>query len=109
MVFHHPAKVTFIITGLNIGGAEMMLLKLLSEINRIHFAPVVVSLRERGALSERIEALGVPVYVIGIKHRRISFTGFWRLLRLLRKLNPDIIQGWMVHGNLVFCDSRDFK
>ena len=45
----------------------MMLYKLLSRINRERFAPVVISLIDRGTFGDRIEALGIPVYTIGMK------------------------------------------
>ncbi len=93
-------KVAHIITGLSTGGAEMMLLKVLSGIDRSRFDSVVVSLRKRGAVVEKLETLGVKVYCLDIKRGRISPAGFIRLVMLLRKLKPDIIQGWMYHGNL---------
>ena len=54
----------YVITGLSTGGAEMMLYKLLSRLNREQFAPVVVSLIDRGTFGDRIEALGIPVHTI---------------------------------------------
>lgn len=93
-----PKRVAFIITGLSIGGAEMMLLKLLSRIDRDRFAPIVISLSDRGVMAERFEALGLPVYVLGIKLRWF-IPGLWRFVRLVYTLKPDIIQGWMLHGN----------
>ncbi|MDZ8184587.1 MAG: glycosyltransferase [Nostoc sp. ChiSLP02] len=93
-------KILYIITGLPTGGAEMMLYKLLSQINRKRFEPIVVSLMDRGTLGDRIEALGIPVHTIGM-HRGIPTpVHIWRLLRLVSQLQPDAIQGWMYHGNL---------
>ncbi|OQW92597.1 MAG: glycoside hydrolase [Thiotrichaceae bacterium IS1] len=94
-------KIAFIITGLSTGGAEMMLLKLLSRIDHSCFEPIVISLANRSEIAQQIESLGIPVYFIGMKPGRFSISGFLRLIRLLQKLKPDIIQGWMYHGNVV--------
>lgn len=93
-------KIAHLITDLDTGGAEMMLYKLLTRMDRARFENIVVSLIGRGTLAERIEDLGVMVHSMGMKPGRISFYRFLRLVRLLRNLRPDIIQGWMYHGNL---------
>jgi glycosyltransferase involved in cell wall biosynthesis len=89
-----------VITGLYTGGAEMMLYNLLSRTNRERFSPLVISLMNRGTLSERIESLGIPVYTIDIKPGEVPNPKLvWRLLRTIGKLKPDLLQGWMYHGN----------
>src|SRR5262245_59340233 len=93
-------RILHIINDLSIGGAEMMLYKLLSATNRERFEPVVVSLRNRGPLHDRIDALDVPVYSVAMRLTLPTPTSCWRLIRLVRKLDPDLIQGWMYHGNL---------
>lgn len=95
-----PVKIAYIITGLGTGGAEMMLLKLLSRIDRRAFEPVVISLTDGGILADRIKALGIAVHSIGMKRKSIPVIGIIRLIRLLRALRPDILQGWMYHANL---------
>jgi glycosyltransferase involved in cell wall biosynthesis len=89
-----------IITGLSVGGAERMLYNLLSKINRLCFQPIVVSLMDRGTLGDRIEALGIPVYTIGMKRGMPTPVVLWRLLHTVHHLKGDLIQGWMYHGNL---------
>lgn len=93
-------RVCHIITGLYTGGAEMMLYKLLSGLDRRRFEPVVISLIDRGAVGGRIEALGIPVHTLDMPAGRPTAAGLWRLLRLVRRLRPDLLQGWMYHGNL---------
>jgi glycosyltransferase involved in cell wall biosynthesis len=93
-------KVLYIITGLTTGGAEMMLYKNLSRIDRTKFNPVVVSLMDRGIFAERFEALDIPVYTIGLKQGFPTPGGLKRLIQLIERLQPDILQGWMYHGNL---------
>ena len=93
-------KIIYIITELNIGGAEIMLYKLLSEMDQVRFSPIVISLMDRGTFGDQITALGIPVYTIGLKQGKPTPTKIWRLIHLIRQLKPDLIQGWMYHGNL---------
>jgi glycosyltransferase involved in cell wall biosynthesis len=93
-------RLVHIINDVSIGGAEMMLYKLLSQVNRERFDPIVVALRNRGQLHRRIEALDVPVYNVAMRLGIPTPTSGWRLIRLMRRLKPDLIQGWMYHGSL---------
>ncbi|MGH9942586.1 MAG: glycosyltransferase [Pyrinomonadaceae bacterium] len=92
--------VLHVISDLSTGGAEMMLYKLLSRTDRKRFAPFVLTLKDHGELRKNIEALNVPVYSLAIRYALPTPISMWRLLRLLRYLKPDIIQGWMSHSNL---------
>jgi glycosyltransferase involved in cell wall biosynthesis len=95
-----PAKVMYIINDLSIGGAEMMLYKLLAETDRARFYPVVISLMHHAALRERIEALGIAVHTTKMRPGLPTPMGLWRLVRLIRRLKPDLILGWMYHSCL---------
>ncbi|OHY34137.1 hypothetical protein [Cylindrospermopsis raciborskii] len=52
-------RIAFIITGLNTGGAEMMLLKLLERLSP-EFVPKVISLTDIGVIGQSIQSLGIP-------------------------------------------------
>jgi glycosyltransferase involved in cell wall biosynthesis len=93
-------KILHIINDLSIGGAEMMLYKLLSGTNRARFDPTVISLIDRGKLRDDIEALGIPVYTASMKPGRPTPASILRLIRVTRRLKPDLIQGWMYHSCL---------
>ena len=93
-------KILHIISGLPIGGAEMMLYKLLSVIDRDIFEPVVISLTDYGSLGNNIKNLNIPVYKMEIKASFPNPFKVWRFIKLVRKINPELIQGWMYHGNL---------
>jgi glycosyltransferase involved in cell wall biosynthesis len=94
-------KIVFIITGLTTGGAEMMLLKLCSQIDKSRFSLSVISLRDSGNIGPRIEKLGIPVYSLGFRSSLLFIPLIIKLRKLLYELKPDLIQGWMYHGNLV--------
>jgi len=90
-----------IITDLDTGGAERMLCNLLSGMDRRAWDPVVLSLMPGGAQAEVLKGLGIPVYTAGMQAgRRPSFGVLVRMIRLLWRIQPSLIQGWMYHGNL---------
>lgn len=93
-------RLVYVSSGLGVGGAETSLLNLLQHLDRERFEPQVVSLRDRGVVGERIAALGVPVHAVGLFGAGSLLPGFWRLVRLLRRLRPALMQTWMYHGDL---------
>ena len=93
-------KILHIISGLPIGGAEMMLFKLLSVIDRDIFEPVVISLTDYGSLGNNIKKLNIPVYKMEMNAGFPNPFKHWHFIKLIRKINPELIQGWMYHGNL---------
>src|SRR5215211_3413450 len=93
-------RVAHVITSLDSHGAQMMLYKVLSSMDHNSFDPVVVSLADGGALREKFEALGLPIYSLGMGRGVPSPASVYRFARLMKQLNPDLIQGWMYHGNL---------
>lgn len=95
-----PSNVAHVITGLDTGGAEMMLVKLLEGGDRKRWNATVLSLRDRGTLGKRIEGLGVPVATLGLRGSVPGPGQLWGLVRQLRRIQPKLIQGWMYHGNL---------
>lgn len=95
-----PARVLYVVSDLSVGGAEMMLYRLLAETDRARFRPVVVSLMDGGALRERVESLGVKVHTLGMRQGRPTPLALWRLVSLMRRLRPRLVVGWMYHGSL---------
>jgi len=93
-------KIIHVITGLSTGGAEMMLYKLLSVTGRKSFNPIVISLTDCGPIGSRIKALGIPVYNVGISKNLLLPIRLCRFIKLVSKLQPNLIQGWMYHANL---------
>lgn len=93
-------KIVYITTGLSRAGAEIMLYNLLSNINRDRFEPTVISLMDKGAIGEQIEKLSIPVHCAGMLEGKPSIASARRIIELIRKIQPDLIQGWMYHGNL---------
>jgi glycosyltransferase involved in cell wall biosynthesis len=104
-----PLKVLYVISDLSIGGAEMALYKLLEVTDRERFEPIVISLIDQGSLREPIEALGIAVYSTRMKAGRPSPLGLWRLIKLIRRIKPDLILGWMYHSCLAAQLAKTFS
>lgn len=93
-------KIVYIIPELYIGGAEVMLYNLLSNIDRDRFEPIILSLMDRGLFGEKFEQLDIPVHTVGMLAGKPSLASARRMIQLIEQLKPDLIQGWMYHGNL---------
>jgi len=94
-------NIVFVSTGLQIGGAETMLVKLLERLDRASFSPQVISLTTEGELGPRIRELGVCVHALGMQPGRPDPAAVWQLSRLLRRTAADVVQTWMYHADLV--------
>jgi glycosyltransferase involved in cell wall biosynthesis len=98
---NNKLKLLHIITGLSTGGAETMLYKLVSSMDRNRFSNTVVSLTGKGDMADRIESSGVAVHAMGMRRGVPDPRGVWNLRRVIREHKPDIIQTWMYHADLI--------
>lgn len=94
-------KVIHIITELNVGGAETSLYNLMRYSDRSDFTHIVMSLQDEGAFGEPIRALGVPVYTLNMNPSLPNPLALLKLVRVLRRERPDIIQTWLYHADLI--------
>ena len=101
MVGKEKIKIVHIIAALNVGGTEMMLYKLLPRMRKDRFENIVITLKEKGELSEDFESQNIRVYNVGGMGGILRISALIRSLKILREINPDIIQGWLAHGNFV--------
>jgi glycosyltransferase involved in cell wall biosynthesis len=94
-------RIVHVISGLMTGGAEVMLSKLAAATDRNRFEPIVVSLSDAsGPVGVEIERLGVAVHYCSMRRPVPGPASALGFLRLVRRLEPDILQGWMYHSNL---------
>ena len=92
--------VVHVITGLEIGGAEMLLLELCREETRRGRRFSVASLISDGPMRARFAQSGIDVLGLGMKRGEFFAPGLVNLVRLIRRVRPRIVQGWLYHGNL---------
>lgn len=93
-------KTVHIITGLATGGAERSLYNLLQGGLNETFEAHVISLSNTGTMGPKIAAMGVPIITIDMPIGRPTLSGVIKFRKVIRELQPDLIQGWMYHGNL---------
>jgi len=90
-----------LITTLDVGGAEVMLLKLLVRMDASRFKNHVICLAEMGVVGQNISAQGISVHALSMPRGRLTIKGLTQLRRLMRQINPDIVQTWMYHADLI--------
>ncbi len=92
--------VLHVITGLGLGGAEAMLFRLLRGLDDQTFKQSVVSLTDRGAYGEAIEADGFRLTTLGLSGMSSALGCFLRLRKAVQEQQPTIIQTWLYHADL---------
>jgi glycosyltransferase involved in cell wall biosynthesis len=92
-----------VISNLNIGGAELMLKRLVTDplFRAQGFEHRIVSLSDEGVLGASLKAHGVTVDVLNAGHVALMPLAFFRLWRLICHTKPDVVQTWMVHSDLL--------
>ena len=95
-------KVLHVTTGLETGGAETLLFKLVSNTDWEGQHSSVLSLTDEGPmLGRKIRDAGVPLECLGFP-RGLPHPGMIaKLGRRIRQIRPDVVQTWMYHADLV--------
>lgn len=91
--------VVHVVTGFQVGGAEMALYRLVSAPQAGAYRHTVVGLTPEGGMQARFREAGVELVVLDFRDRPLA--SFLQLLRLLRARRPDIVQTWLYHADLL--------
>jgi len=94
-------KVAHIITDLGVGGAEVMLCKLLSQMDKEQFESMVISLSDSGSIGEDISRMGISVKTADMRRLADAPLALWRISRMLKEFDPDVVQTWLYHADLI--------
>ena len=100
-VSKHDGRVMHVITGLDVGGAEGQLALLARVQHARGRTPIIVSLTGPGHLGLSLEKDGIPVFDLGMTRGHPRLGGMFRLIRLIRRFRPRIVQSWMYHADLL--------
>lgn len=95
-----PLRVTHVIGGLELGGAETLLYRLATHPMR-DVQHQVICLGPRDWYSSRLIEQGVSVDHLGIVSPLSALSGLARLKRRIRESRPDVIQAWMYFANVL--------
>lgn len=97
-----PVKIIHVIIGLGVGGAELMLKRLIgSHASLEEIEHSVVSLTDLGVVGDLLKAEGVQVTVLGMRNMLDVPRVVYQLFTLLRESRPEIVQTWMYHADLL--------
>lgn len=95
-------KITHVIIGLTASGAELMLYRLVENLNgKENMQHSVISLTTLGPVGKRLQDAGIEVMALGMSGPLSLPSIFFKLKREIKKQKPDIIQTWMYHADLL--------
>lgn len=90
------------IVGLNVGGAERALQRLVVQSSRrATFTHEVVSLTDVGVIGVELKSAGINVEALGMRSLLDLPVVLLRLLRYLRRGRPSLVQTWMYHADFI--------
>ncbi len=97
-------KICYVIGTLDIGGTEKHLVEVVRRLDRTRYDVQVCALSTGGPLQEEIEAMGVPVTVIGFRGLRlryypvafaVAFKYLWKMTAFFRRNRFDIVHSYL--------------
>src|SRR5436190_194235 len=91
-------KLLLLIPTLDRSGAEKQLTTLATQLPRDEFDVRVVALTRGGPYAAELERCGIPLTVLGKRHK-LDPIAFSRLRALLRREQPDILHTWLFAAN----------
>ncbi|HEY2538969.1 MAG TPA: glycosyltransferase [Stellaceae bacterium] len=100
------ATVLHLITDLDTGGAEQMLTRLVLRLDPGRHRSVVVSMTGGGVLSPALARAGIELFSLDMRRNWPDPRGLVRLVRLLRRVRPGIVQTWLYHADLLGLAAR---
>ena len=94
-------KILQIVPRLDIAGAEVALVRLLSTLDPQAFDVEVLTLTEGGSLQSDIEELGIPVTTIPFKRAPTALVRLLSLRAEIGRRSPDVVHTWMYYADVV--------
>jgi len=99
---HERLHVVHIIAGLERGGAELAMARLVTQLDaQLGIQATVISVGGLGPVAGMLQSAGIEAIPLNIRSILNLPAGAWRLWRHLRRLRPDLVQTWMYHSDLL--------
>ena len=89
-------RIVHLISGLGQGGAETVLTRLVTHSSQEN---IVVSFGDEGTMGALLKQAGIAVHCLHMRAGSIGIGDLFRLVQLLKKLQPDVVQTWMYHAD----------
>jgi glycosyltransferase involved in cell wall biosynthesis len=93
--------IVHLITGLETGGAERMLSRLVTRTKRDRFRSIVVSITDGGNMAAAVDRADIELINLGVRRGMPDPRGLFRLNYILRKARPDVLQTWLYHADFL--------
>jgi glycosyltransferase involved in cell wall biosynthesis len=93
-------KVLHLITSFGLGGAEGNLARLVSHMDRTRFFNQVVVMRRMPEFHASADS-AVPIQCLGMHSGVPTVHAISRLLSIINRMRPHVLQTWMYHADLV--------
>lgn len=93
--------IVHVITGLGLGGAEMMMYKVLTKLDRARQSAEVISLSSASHLRPQIEALGIRVTSLDMDGPAAAPQALLKLRAHIASSPSAVVQTWMYHADLL--------
>jgi len=100
-VENKPVKIIHVITDLDVGGAERMLVSYLTAERDAAPNSFVVSLLSGGYFAKWLRESGLIVHEMNMGRAIGNLLSLFRIALMIRREKPDAIQSWMYHADLV--------
>ena len=94
-------RITFLITSLDYRGAETQLVNLAIQLRTLGWTVQVVSMIPPLAFTEELAAADIPVASLGMRKGVPDPRAIWRLAKLLRQWQPQVLHSYAVHANIL--------
>jgi glycosyltransferase involved in cell wall biosynthesis len=95
------AVVVHLITGLENGGAEHMLARLVTGLDRDRYRSIVVSMTGPGVVGPLLANAGIELHTLEMRRGAADLRGPTRVAAMLREVQADILQTWLYHADLL--------
>ncbi len=102
-------RVLHLIDGIGVGGAELVLIQLIERLEKAGVRNTILSLTPAGIVRDRVVASGADLIEMNMGKGRLPWSNMSGLLGVMRTVKPDVIQGWMYHGNFAATVLRDLS
>ena len=100
MTSHKKTKILHVIGGLTLGGAQAVMTRLIE--NTLSDAEhTVVSMLDEGVYGKPLRRKGVCVVTLNMQPDQITKIPVLAMRSILRSAQPDIVQTWMYHADLL--------
>ena len=86
-------KILHFITSLDLGGAEKTLVRI---VNKSNFNHAIITILNSHKLKQYVRKDTVIIRILPFSLKRIL-----KIFDFIKKYDPDVLQGWMYHGDLL--------